>query len=192
MSAMKLWHLVSQDCIDLIGKKIDNAEAIAVEGPNGVGKTTLVRAISSYFGVPFAKGPRVVEGSVEDTTQGEKMQSVSELWLAQVCPKGRRSVILDRGWSSVYLYRKMFNRKVASDDYAKLFTNGVPEFGLVIFVDASDEDIEKGLAGDRESAESDATRVKERDEWRTYSASYPGSKIRLRRIGTRYAMDWDQ
>ena len=188
MAAMKLWHLVSQDCIDIIGDKIDNAEAIAVEGPNGVGKTTLVRAISSYFGVPFAKGPRVVGGTVEDLDKGEKMQTVSEVWLTQVCPNGRRNVILDRGWSSVFLYRKMFDRKGPGEEYSKLFPNGTPEFGLVIFVDASDEDIEKGLTEDRDNAESHDTRVKERSVWRTYADEYAGSKIRLMRSGTRYSM----
>jgi deoxyadenosine/deoxycytidine kinase len=84
-------------------------EILLFEGPDGVGKTTIAKALAKEIGIPYFK-----MNSEHDNWRKGKFKEALEFdqtYLAQFLRQTGCSVIIDRAWPSEWVYSMVFKRE---------------------------------------------------------------------------------
>jgi len=108
---------------------------IFVDGPDGAGKTTLIKGLAKYYKLPCIKQPRAKTAFKNDTIEIESQ--VYNMTLAQF---SKFSFIVDRSFVSSLVYSSVYNRTY-NFSYMSSFIKKIKP--IIIFLTGSNKVISK-------------------------------------------------
>ncbi len=165
---------------DVIYNARRSRSLIAFEGPNGVGKTTLVSTIARIYKRRVLTGPRSTGGLKGDP--GERLQQDSERWLVErAMARKTDAVLLDRGWATIEVYRRILGRSGPTGKYEQWFLPVPVVPSLVVLISADPRVIDESVDARGERPEGEPRAVVEARYFETWTRSYRAPLLRVSR-----------